>query len=44
MEEEKWVVRFLNLPSQEQVEFLYRYCLDETIKDILEKKVFDSEN
>lgn len=43
MEEEEWVVRFLNLPGQEQIEFLYRHCLNRTLKEVLEKKVFDQE-
>ncbi|MGD6842196.1 hypothetical protein ACQCVH_06695 [Bacillus infantis] len=42
-EENEWVVRFLNLPDEEQIDFLYRYCLDEAIKEKLERKVFESE-
>jgi hypothetical protein len=38
-EEQEWIVRFLNLPSEEQISFLYRYALEENVRIELEKKM-----
>jgi hypothetical protein len=37
---EEWVVRFLNLPPEEQLDFLFRFNLEETIRKEIEKKIF----
>ncbi len=37
---EEWVVRFLNLPSVQQVDFLYRSYLEESIRNELEQQLF----
>lgn len=39
--EKNWVVNFLNLPHPDQIDFLYRYSLDEKIRKDLEKEIFD---
>lgn len=35
-----WLIRFLNLPPAEQIEFLHRESLEESIRKEIEKKVF----
>ncbi|WML46169.1 hypothetical protein [Neobacillus sp. PS3-40] len=37
---EDWVVRFLNLPPTDQMDFLYRFSLDEKLRKAVEKQVF----
>ncbi|MDV2886375.1 hypothetical protein RYX45_14390 [Alkalihalophilus pseudofirmus] len=41
-EENDWVIRFLNLPHPDQIEFLYRHSLDKQAREALEKRVFDN--
>jgi hypothetical protein len=38
--EKEWVVRFLNLPPKDQVDFLFRFKMEESIRKDIEKKVF----
>lgn len=40
---EEWVVRFLNLPSEQQVDFLYRAYLEESVRLELEHQVLMKE-
>lgn len=39
----EWIVRFLNLPPKDQVDFLYRKQLEDSIRAEVERKVFGEE-
>jgi len=34
-----WVVRFLNSPPVDQIQFLYRFSLEESIRKEIENKI-----
>ncbi|UHA60640.1 hypothetical protein KDJ21_002590 [Metabacillus litoralis] len=38
-EERDWVIKFLNLPHPDQIDFLYRHSLDEKARREIEKKI-----
>jgi hypothetical protein len=42
--EREWIVRFINLPPQDQIDFLFRLSLEEEVRERVEKKVFGNEN
>jgi hypothetical protein len=43
IEKKDWIVQFLNLPSKDQVQFLYRMEFEESIRKEIERKVFGEE-
>jgi hypothetical protein len=36
----EWEIEFLNLPPKDQVDFLFRFTVEEVIRKDIEKKVF----
>lgn len=40
--DDDWVVKFLNLPDEDQIKFLIRSSLEEQIKVRLERRVLES--
>ncbi|WP_176551173.1 hypothetical protein [Bacillus sp. AFS040349] len=39
-EDSDWVIKFLNLPHPDQIDFLFRHSLDEKARREIEKKTF----
>lgn len=38
----EWIVRFINLPAEDQIDFLFRFSLERDLREKIEKKIFDS--
>jgi hypothetical protein len=39
VEQDEWAVKFINLPSKDQIDFLFRYSMEETLMKEVEEKI-----